>query len=128
MDPARQRNGSLSIGLLLALHEGATDAIDLNAFRASLLEPSIGLKMPAAFDRVGDHWRIYQAHAYATFALEVLLSAVLLRGTRLQFLHGDELTLDLLTSDLFKTAAEESGDSPCANWWDLDLGVVRDLV
>lgn len=118
----------LSIGLLLALHEKATSTVDLERFRAFLLHDSgDDGSLPETFDRVRAQWRIYQAHAFATFALEALLSVVLIRGDLLQLVYGDGVALDTLISDVVRCAHDGRATSAAADfapWWTMPLDEV----
>ena len=62
----------------------------LDEFRATVLLDSAFLKdgpvpliLPSVYNDVRAQWRCYQAHAYATYALEALLGVVLARATTL---------------------------------------------
>lgn len=67
----------LSLGILLELHRRAAGReVRLDDFRAATLL-GIQPRLPAIYDGVLARWRVYQAHAYATLALESLLAFVL---------------------------------------------------
>jgi hypothetical protein len=81
--PAPRRRVA-SIGMILKLHQLRHDrAVDLPCFREAILLGGIRngggqpLDLPASFEGVRSAWRLYQAHANAVYALEVLLALVL---------------------------------------------------
>lgn len=75
-----------TLGVILEMHRLAEGRkVSLETFRAATLlgharfedMTRIQLSMPRGYEGVLGHWKIYQAHAYATLALESLLSLML---------------------------------------------------
>ena len=98
--------------------------------------PSIGIRTDTGVsrrsscrprnDRVRSHWRIYQAHAYATLALEALLSLVIDRAFDLQLTLGDVLPTDRVVEAVLESMAAGGTDAAGAafvqdGWWNDSL-------
>lgn len=74
----------LSIGMFLAIFRLYGRTVSLDEFRATVLLDAARVdgvvrpfELPPVYDEARARWRTYQAHAYATYALEALLGAVL---------------------------------------------------
>ena len=127
----------LTIGLVLEIHRLVPAGATLEDFRSFvLLGRTIGsggvrLELPSIYDGVRAEWRAYQAHAYATFALEVFLEVFLESACDAQAgQHGVPVTTvisQLLTDLLDDSAKVGTAD----RWWHRALedvvGMVREL-
>jgi hypothetical protein len=124
----------LSIGLILKLHYLAAEADDievtLSHFRqATLLDGvrfSPGYTAPfepdEAYAPVHAQWRMYQGHAYATYACESLLAYVLGRAMRLQAQHPTGTPIPLLLETFAQDLAAGGAKNPLPtagfeSWW-----------
>jgi len=74
----------LSIGIILTLHQIAEGPVDLVGFREATLLGGLGasdgflpLDLPEIYEKTLRQWSAYQSHAFATYALEELLSLLL---------------------------------------------------
>lgn len=118
--------GILSVGIILELHRlAAGNGVDLRMFRAATLfgaaavaeDTHVALKLPPIYAEVLSHWRVYQAHAYATLALESLLALSLDHAHRAAA-DGDNHRVpglvQVVLADIREGAAHTEGSLPCA--------------
>ena len=129
--PSAQR--VLSIGLILAIFQLFGRRAELDEFRATVLLDAtrfdtavVPLALPIAYDDVRARWRCYQAHAYATYALEALLGVVLARAfaTRAE---REGVPYDALLDDVVASMAEREAspiEPGLSHWLSQPLGQV----
>ncbi|WP_434420193.1 hypothetical protein [Nannocystis pusilla] len=125
----------LSVGIILELYRlAAGNEVDLDTFRAATLlgeaelagTEHIALKLPPIYAEVLSHWRVYQAHAYATLALESLLALALDHAHRAAA-DGDyyrvSRLVEVVLADIRVGAAHTKGSLPddLARWLSLHL-------
>ena len=100
----------LSLGLIMESRKIYPESnASLELFReftllgaATISEKIVPLNLPGIYDSVLSEWKMYQTHAYATYALESLLALVLCRAKELQEAVGDNLN----TSNLIHSVLE----------------------
>ncbi len=129
----------LSVGIIVELYRlAAGKGVDLGTFRAATLlgeaeladDEHIDLKLPPIYAEVLSHWRVYQAHAYATLALESLL-ALALDHAHEAAAEGDYYRVpelvQVVLADIRRGAAHTEGGLPddLASWLSLPL---RDIM
>lgn len=130
-----------SIGIILELHRLATASkgveVDLSHFQQAILLDGVRFspshtapfKPTGAHGPVHDKWRMYQAHAYATYACESLLAYVLDRAMRFQPQHpsGTPISVLLETFTRELAAGDVKNDQPTPGfegWWQWPLADV----
>ncbi len=123
----------LTIGVILKLHELTEGQCDRRTFRRAMLcgptdsnEGNAGWGLSEAYEPVLLRWKIYQAHAYATFALEALLGVVLdvalTRGSPVQPVGYRGLLETVCGEAASISASMDVG--PIARWLELPLDEV----
>jgi hypothetical protein len=133
--PSAQR--VLSIGLLLAIFRLFGRRVELDEFRATVLLDAVAfdsdivrLELPAAYDELRARWRCYQAHAYATYALEALLGVMLARAFA-QRGEREGVPYEALLDNVVESI-KESGVSPVepalSGWPSRPLGEVMAIL
>ncbi len=128
----------LSVGLILRIHELAGDqGLSLDDFRAAILldgpwvdDERLELGLPTRYDTVRSRWRMYQAHAYATFALESLLGALLYWAHSWEGGAPYTALLERTVNSAW-AGSEESrfgNDGAMREWWSKPLGEILDEI
>ena len=131
----KSANRILSIGLILEYRKLLSDETPkLDRFREILLLGAVKvnnqiltLKLPKIYDQVCKKWRMYQSHAYATFALESFLSLALFYANEIQGSSNSGITYDFLLDELGKLIISDTRvpkhEMPpgLRNWWELPL-------
>jgi len=132
----------LSLGLIMESRKiySERDA-SLELFReftllgaANISDEIIPLRLPNIYNSVLTEWKMYQTHAYATYALESLLSIVLCRAKELQESVGDNLytsglvysVLELVEPGLKSQQADVPDD--LSTWWEISISELLDLL
>ncbi len=126
----------LSIGIILALHRlppvSAEAPLELAHFRqATLLDgvlyrgASLPFSLPAVYAPVLASWRLYQAHAYVTYACEALLGLVLAQAQHFESQASAGMPLSRLTAVFLKNiragARAEATPPRLDSWWECSL-------
>jgi hypothetical protein len=126
---AAVRRRMLSIGIVLEffrLSKGTE--IDLDDFRGGTLLDGLirggkvrWLKLPHHYDDVQAAWRVYQAHAYATYSLEILLGLVVREARRLSLDYGGSAPIDEVVRTVGGQLESGKGRQPkgLEEWWRL---------
>lgn len=129
----------LTIGLVLHVHEVTDGTATLDDFRTATLLDGIAyggetraLALPPVYDIVRAQWRVYQAYAFATYALECLLCLVVDRALDLQAEFGSGPAVHGLIDGLLSTlplgAETRAGTLLDGAWWtSSSRQVVKDL-
>jgi hypothetical protein len=140
LGPAAPLSRRLSIGLILHAHILMNGPVNLNQFRSLTLingirtsEGNIALELPENYQSILPQWATYQAQAFATYALESLLSIVLDRATILESHKGEGVDLgQLLDSIINEMAIEEDTllelPKNMKSWWQLEVSSLREIV
>ncbi len=131
----------LTIGFLLEIQRSFGYRVHPGEFRhAALLQAirvedgRLRLALPAAYELVTVPWATYQAHAYATYALESLLGCILSAAWALGDGPGTAISRAGLTAYLLEMV--ESGDvaaeleiiEPLAGWWNGPLSAAVETL
>lgn len=132
-----------TIGIILDLHR-RLEGIDvtLDVFREATLFGAVrrasetrSLELPPTYERALVHWRVYQAHAFATFALEALLAVVLDHALVLQGDRDDGWPYRQLLSsviDMLPAGASHRAAGPLPQgltaWWEMPVSELKERL
>jgi hypothetical protein len=138
--PAAPSGRRLSVGIVLRAHNLLPGKVTLDDFRSLTLlhgirteNGDIPFELPAPYHSIMPHWASYQAHAYATYALEGLLGIVLKYAHSLELQKGEGVDCGQLVtfvanevvSDKWAIFDRQEG---MRTWWDLALDAFGKLV
>ncbi len=130
----------LSVGLILHAHILMGGPVNLDQFRSLILingirasEGNISFELPENYQSILPQWATYQAHAFATYALESLLGIVLDRAAALESHKGEGVDLGELLDSIINEMTIENNTlfEPPANmksWWQLNVSSLRALI
>lgn len=118
----------LTIGLILHVHQLTAGPATLEDFRAAILldglragDETRALKLPSIYDTVRAQWRVYQAHAYASYALECLLCLLVDQAMTIQTTLGSSPAQSVLIEGLLSSVHEGAQTRSAAviegEWW-----------
>lgn len=130
----------LSVGIILHAHDLLHGQVTLDEFRCLTLlqgiytdNGNIPFVLPEPYQSVIPHWATYQAHAFATYALEALLGKVLDHAQRLETHKGEGVDCGQLLNYMANEIANDKDanfdhQKNLNSWWNLDVGSLREIL